>query len=89
MAKRQKLSFCQLIELPDEVILKIMGFLDLKELLLCGQVSKRLRAISNDESLWLKLNLSGREIPYDFIAYDTLHMTGQSESPLKLEPVFL
>jgi len=42
MAKRQKLSFCQLDELPDEVILKIVGFLDLKELLLCGQVSKRL-----------------------------------------------
>ena len=52
MAKRQKLSFCQLDELPDEVILKIVGFLDLKELLLCGQVCKRLQAISNDESLW-------------------------------------
>ena len=67
MAKRQKLSFCQLDELPDEVILKIVGFLDLKELLLCGQVSKRLRAIANDESLWLKLNFCGRKVPYDFI----------------------
>ena len=67
MEKRQKLSFCQLDELPDEVILKIVGFLDLKELLLCGQVSKRLRAIANDESLWLKLNMQGRLIPYDFI----------------------
>ena len=67
MAKRQKLSFCQLDELPDEVILKIVGFLDLKELLLCGQVSKRLRAIANDESLWLKLNMRGRFISYDFI----------------------
>ena len=67
MEKRQKLSSCQLDELPDEVILKIVGFLDLKELLLCGQVSKRLQAISNDESLWLKLNMRGRKIPYDFI----------------------
>ena len=67
MAKRQKLSFCQLDELPDEVILKIVGFLDLKELLLCGQVSKRLQAITNDESLWLKLNMRGRFISYDFI----------------------
>ena len=67
MEKRQKLSFCQLDELPDEVILKIVGFLDLKELLLCGQVSKRLQAIANDESLWLKLNMRAREIPYDFI----------------------
>ena len=60
MAKRQKLSSCQLDELPDEVILKIVGFLDLKELLLFGQVSKRLQAITNDESLWLKLNMRGR-----------------------------
>jgi len=61
------LSFCQLDELPDEVILKIVGFLDLKELLLCGHVSKRLQAITNDESLWLKLNMRGRFISYDFI----------------------
>ena len=67
MVKRQKLSPCQLDELPDEVIPKIVGFLDLKELLLCGQVSKRLQAIANDESLWLKLNMRGRLIPYDFI----------------------
>ena len=46
MAKRLKLSSCQFDELPDEVILKIVGFLDLKELLLCGQVSMRLRAIT-------------------------------------------
>ena len=67
MAKRQKLSSCQLDELPDEVILKIVSFLDLKELLLCGQVSKQLRAIANDKSLWLKLNFWNRKVPYDFI----------------------
>ena len=98
MEKRQKLSFCQLDELPDEVILKIVGFLDLKELLLCGQVSKRLRAISNDESLWLKLNLSGTKISYDFIkkatengcqylslTFDILDLTEKSESLFKLK----
>jgi len=99
MAKRQKLSFCQLDELPDEVILKIVGFLDLKELLLCGQVSKRLQAITNDESLWLKLNMRGRKIPYDFIEKvigngcqylslpkcDILNFTGKSESSFNLK----
>ena len=54
-------------DLPDEVILNMLGFLDIKELLLCGQVSKRLQAIANDESLWLKLNLYYRKVPYDFI----------------------
>ena len=98
MAELQELSSYQLDDLPNEVILRLFGFLNIKELLLCGQVSIRLRAIANDESLWLKLNLSGTEIPYDFIekaagngcqylslTYDTLHMTGQSESPFKLK----
>ena len=98
MAELQELSSCQLDDLPDEVILKLLGFLDIKELLICGQVSKRLRAISNDESLWLKLNLSGTKIPYDFIekaaengcqylslTFDILHKTEKSELPFKLK----
>ena len=96
MAKRQKLSFYQLDDLPDEVILKVLGFLNIKELLLCGQVSKRLRAIANDESLWLKLNLHQRQVPYDFIEkaagngcqYLSLvgcGLTGKSEASFKLK----
>jgi hypothetical protein len=42
--------------------------LDIKGVLQCGQVSNRLRDISNDKSLWIKLNLSQREVPFDFIA---------------------
>ena len=67
MAKSQKISFYQLNDLPDELVLKVLGFMDIKELLLCGQVSKRLRAIANDESLWLNINLYKRKVPYDFI----------------------
>ena len=99
MAKHQKWSSYQLYALPDEVILKLFGFLEIKELLLCGQVSKRLRAIANDESLWLKLNLWGRKVPYDFIEKvigngcqylslancDIQRSTGNSEPPSKLK----
>ena len=67
MSKRQKLSFFRLEDLPDEILLEIFSLLDIKGVLQCGQVSKRLRAISNDQCLWLKLNLSGREVPYGFI----------------------
>ena len=67
LSKRQKLSFFYFEDLPDEILLNIFSFLDIKGVLQCGQVSKRLRAISNDQYLWLKLNLSGREVPYDFI----------------------
>jgi hypothetical protein len=99
MAKRQKLSSYQLEDLPDEVILNMLGFLDIKELLLCGQVSKRLQAIANDESLWLTLNLYKRKVPYDFIekaagngcqylslaGCDILYFTGKSKTTFKLK----
>ena len=68
MSKRQKLSFFHLEGLPDEILLKIFSLLDIKGVLQCGQMSKRLRDVSNDKSLWLKLNLSEREVPFDFIA---------------------
>ena len=67
MSKRQKLSFFHFEGLPDEILLNVFSLLDIKGVLQCGQVSKRLRAISNDQSLWLKLNLLGRRVPYGFI----------------------
>ena len=67
MAKRQKMSFLQLEDLSDEVILKIFSFLDMTEILICGQVSKRLRAITLDDSLWLKLNFLKRKVPFKFL----------------------
>jgi hypothetical protein len=67
MSKRRKLSFLPLEDLPDEILLKIFSLLDIKGVFQCGQVSKRLRAISNDQSLWSKLNLFEKEVPYGFI----------------------
>ena len=67
MSKRQKLSCVQLEDLPDEVLLAIFEFLKMKEILRFGQVSTRIRAISNDESLWKKLNLFKGYVPYGFI----------------------
>ena len=67
MSKRQKLSCVQLEDLPDEVLLAIFKFLKMREILKFGQVSTRIRAISNDESLWMKLNLFKGNVPYGFI----------------------
>ena len=67
MSNRQKLSFIYFEDLPDEILLNIFSFLDIKGVLQCGQVSKRLRAISNDQCLWSKLNLFGMEVPYGII----------------------
>ena len=62
-----KLSFFQLEDLPNEILLNIFSWLDIKGVLQCGQVSRRLRAISNDQSLWLNLNIFQREVHYGFI----------------------
>ena len=67
MVKRQKMLSLQFEDLPDEVILKSLGFLDIKELPVCDQVSQRLRAISNDESLWLQLNFFEGHVPYGLL----------------------
>ena len=56
----------QLDKFPEEVILKIFGFLNIKDLLIV-QVCKRLRSISKDESLWRKVNLSRKFVPTGFL----------------------
>ena len=98
LSKRQKLSFFYFEDLPDEILLNIFSFLDIKGVLRCGQVSKRLRAISNDQCLWLKLNLHGQEVPYGVIekaiqngceylnlGYSIVYGGKKSEVPWKLK----
>ena len=63
MSKRQKLSLFPLEDLPDEVLLKILSYLDIKGVLQCGHLFKRIREISNDKSVWKKLKVTGRKIP--------------------------
>ena len=44
-------------DLPDELILKILSYSEIKDLIRCGQLSKRTRHISQDRSLWVTANL--------------------------------
>ena len=55
--------------LPNEVILHVFSYLKYVDLVKCGQVSKRFRAISNDDQyLWpKKFNLCGRKVPVGFL----------------------
>ena len=50
----------ELEDLPDEVILNVLHFLDLPDLIRCGLVSKRFRSVSFIESLWQKIDISNR-----------------------------
>ena len=57
----------QLEHMPDEVILKILSFVQIEDILRCGQLSKRIRAISHDESLWIKIYLAWKKVPNKFL----------------------
>ena len=48
----------QFEDLPDEVMINVLNFLDLPDLVRCGLVSKRFRSVSFIESLWQKIDIS-------------------------------
>ena len=89
---------CDLEDLPDEVILKVLSYLDTANLIRSGHVTQRLRVISSDESLWQKMNLFEKNVPTSFLQfvlergckYLSLHSTKLNGSlnltkPTKLE----
>ena len=75
MAADMNSAILELGDLPDEIILKVFASLDVKDLLNCGQVSKRFRSISREEFLWQRIDLSGQNIKYICCIY-SIH-TGQ------------
>ena len=54
-------------DLPDELILKILSYSEVKDLVSCGQVSKRTRNISRDSSLWVTVNLEKKIVKAEFL----------------------
>ena len=56
------------LDLPDELILKVFSYTETADILKCGQVSKRIRSISNDNSLFQTVNLSGKNVETELLA---------------------
>ena len=54
-------------DLPDELILKILSYSEVKELISCGQVSKRIRKISHDGTLWMTANLAKKIVKTELL----------------------
>ena len=68
--KDQKVvSRLQFEALPNEIIYHVFGYLKIVDLLKCGQVSKKFRAISIDEQYqWPKMvNLCYKKVPVEFL----------------------
>ena len=73
VAKCQKIPDKSLDDLPDEVLLKVFANLakpsSLKDIVRSSHVSKRIRRVCHDESLWPKINLFKKYIPAEFIKH--------------------
>ena len=54
-------------DLPDELLLKILSFSETKDLIGCGQVSKRIRRISHDGTLWVMANLEKKIVKTELL----------------------
>ena len=54
-------------DLPDELVLKILGYSETKDLITCGQISKRIRRISHDGKLWGTANLVEKIVKTEFL----------------------
>ena len=54
-------------DLPDELILQILSYSETKDLIICGQVSKRIRNISHDGSLWMTANLEKKIVKAELL----------------------
>ena len=55
------------LDLPDELILKVLSYTETVDILRCGGVSKKIRTISNDNSLFQSVDLSGKIVKADFL----------------------
>ena len=54
--------------LPNEILMKIFFYFDIKELWKCAQVSKKFRQISHDKSFWKCVNLYKQRVSCQFVA---------------------
>ena len=54
-------------DLPDELVLKILSYSKTKDLISCGQVSKRIRRISHDSILWVTANLEKKIVKIELL----------------------
>ena len=58
--KWEETIFFQMEDIPDEIILKILGYVDVITVLQCAQVNKRINEICMDEALYSYIDFSNK-----------------------------
>ena len=56
-------------DLPNEIIIKVLSYLDLRDLFSFGFLSTRTRAISRDKMLWQKLTIRNKILTTEFLKF--------------------
>ena len=70
VAKRRRVvSILQFEDLPAEIDIKVMSYLDITDLIKFTRVSKKIRALVQDESLWQKVDLIWKRVSYSFLQF--------------------
>ena len=61
VCKRQKRDSdeAKLEDLPEEIILKILSSVNIRDLFQCMAVNKKIREVANDQTLWNKMHIDG------------------------------
>ena len=54
-------------DLPDEVVLKVLSYSETKDLISCRQVSKKIRRISHDGTLWVTANFEKKIVKTELL----------------------
>ena len=54
-------------DLPNELVLKVLSYSETKDLISCGQVSKRIRRISHDDTLWVTANIENKIVKTELL----------------------
>ena len=54
-------------DLPDELLLKILSYSETKDLISCSQISKRIRRITYDSTLWVTANLKKKIVKAELV----------------------
>ena len=54
-------------DLPDELVLKVLRYSETRDLISCGQVSRRIRRISYDSTLWVAANLEKKIVKTELL----------------------